>query len=413
MILKNRKIALITTGSFPELNDACFIKRYCKIIEKGVNLTLFGRGKGDWSLFPKSQKIIAHKKLPGNKLFSIILGFLFYLFSAFVKSPKRTIIILKRFYKSNDFSIKSLPALRIILFFFKNHYDIIHFEFGQIGKSFQYLIEFKDMLNTKFIQSFRGYDILIRPLVEGRDMYNFIFKHCDYFHFLSELLLKGAIDLGYNKDNFTIIPPPVDTDFFKASNNKKRNKKTILISVARLHWKKGHEYSLQAMKIIKNKGLKFVFYIIGDGPHKDAILHEIHALHLEDCVKLTGEKRREEVKKYLEIADIFILSSISEGFGNAPLEASAMELPCVVSTEVGGEPESVINERTGFVIPARDPRTLAEKIKILIKNPKLRLKMGKEAREHVIKNYILEKQTENQIRMYKKILNLKSNDTQK
>jgi len=406
MILKNKKIAIITTGSFPELNDACFIKRYYYILKRGINLTILGREKGNWSLFPKSQKVIIHKKLPGNKLFSIILGFLFYLFSAFVKSPKRTIILLKRFYKSNEFSMKSLPALRTILFFFKNHYDIIHFEYGQVGKSFQYLIEFKDIFNTKFIQSFRGYDVLVRPLAEGRDMYNFIFKHCDYFHFLSELLLKGARDAGYNKNNFTIIPPAIDTDFFKISNDKKKNKKPILISVARLHWKKGHEYSLQAMKLLKDNGFKFIFYIVGDGEYKDAILHEIHALNLEDCVKLTGGKRKEDVKRYLEMADIFLLSSISEGFGNAPLEASAMKLPCVVSTEVGGEPESIIDGRTGFVVPARDPGALAEKIKILIKNPKLRAKMGKEGREHVIKNYILEKQTEEQIKMYKKIINL-------
>lgn len=80
-----------------------------------------------------------------------------------------------------------------------------------------------------------------------------------------------------------------------------------------------------------------------------------------------------------------------------------MELPCVV-TNAGGCPEGVINGKTGFVVPKRNPEALAEKIKILIKNPKLRLKMGKLGREHVIKNYTLDKQVEDNIKMYEKVI---------
>jgi colanic acid/amylovoran biosynthesis glycosyltransferase len=277
---------------------------------------------------------------------------------------------------------------------------------GSFGMEYQNLIELKDILGSKFIQSFRGSDINFIPLRCGERIYDTIFQKCDYFHFVSRTLLERARQLGYNKNNFTLIPSSADTNYFKPSENrnlKKKNGKVILVSVGRLDWKKGYEYSLQAAKILKEQGFNFSFYIIGDGEYKDAILQTIQDLSLEDCVELLGAQDRDTVKKYLNIADIFVQASLAEGFGNSFLEASAMDLPCVV-TDAGGCPEGVVNGKTGFVVPKRNPEALAEKIKILIKNPKLRQKMGKLGRKQVIKNYMLDRQVEDNIKMYGKVL---------
>jgi len=392
MTLKNKKIAVIMGDDFPASTHTFLVRKYEKLVQKGVNLTIFTKGKGNWTLFPGLKDKLILKRLP-----NYMVSLLFYLFSAFVKSPLKTLELIR------ERNGKSLVTLRNALFFIKNHYDIIHFEFGHDGLAFEELIKLKKIIGTKFIQTFRGSDINFVPLRRGERIYDFVFGNCDYFHFVSKTLLKRAREIGYNKDNFMLIPSSIDTNYFKLSNERTTNNKdkTILISVGGLVWLKGYEYSLQAMRILKDSGLKFTFYIIGDGNYKEAILQAIQDLDLEDCVFLLGNKDREEVRGYLGKADIFVQASLSEGFGNSFLEASAMELPCVV-TDAGGCPEAIIDGKTGFVVQKRNPEALADKIKVLIKNPKLSLKMGKLGRAHVIKNYTLDKQVEDNIRMYEK-----------
>jgi len=393
MTLKNKKIAVIMGDDFPAATHTFLVRKYEKLIQKGINLTIFTKGEGDWTLFPGVKEKLNFKRLPNS-----IISLLFYLFFAFFKAPLKTLDLMRRMRG------KSLATLRNALFFIKNHYDIIHFEFGHDGLAFEELIKLKKIIGTRFIQTFRGSDINFVPLRRGERVYDFVFRNCDYFHFVSKTLLERARQLGYDKDNFILIPSSINTDYFKLSNERTTNNKdkTILISVGGLVWLKGYEYSLQAMKILKNNGFKFVFYIIGDGNYKDAILQAIQDLELEDCVFLLGKKDRKEVREYLGKADIFIQASLAEGFGNSFLEASAMELPCVV-TDAGGCPEAIIDGKTGFVVSKRNPEALADKIKILIKNPLLRAKMGKLGRAHIIKNYTLDKQVEDNIKMYEKV----------
>ena len=120
---------------------------------------------------------------------------------------------------------------------------------------------------------------------------------------------------------------------------------------------------------------------------------------------LTGKVKFSEIHKYHNVLDIYIAISIfdDESFGVAVLEASACEKPVIVSN-IGGLPEVVLNEVTGFLVPVRDPVSTALKIEELVKDRELCLRMGKAGRDFVNKNYNWKSSINQMIKIYLNIL---------
>lgn len=94
----------------------------------------------------------------------------------------------------------------------------------------------------------------------------------------------------------------------------------------------------------------------------------------------------QEVPKYLAVSDIFVRPSLSEGLGNSFLEAMAAGLP-VVATPVGGIPDFLRDGETGLFCEVKNPKSIAEKVKILLVNKVLREKIIKNAQEMVLRDY--------------------------
>ena len=88
----------------------------------------------------------------------------------------------------------------------------------------------------------------------------------------------------------------------------------------------------------------------------------------------------QKVVEYLNKLSVFIAVSTRESFGVSVLEASACEIPCITS-DVGGLPEVNKNNHSGFLIPAQNPKLLAEKILIFYKDRELASKMGQKGRK--------------------------------
>jgi glycosyltransferase involved in cell wall biosynthesis len=105
-------------------------------------------------------------------------------------------------------------------------------------------------------------------------------------------------------------------------------------------------------------------------------------------IQFLGE--RDDVPRLLAAADFGVLSSWEEGFSNVILEAMAAELPMVV-TRVGGNPEAVLHEQTGFVVPARDPSALGEAVLRLAHDPGLRERLGRAGRARVEQEFSVER----------------------
>jgi colanic acid/amylovoran biosynthesis glycosyltransferase len=131
--------------------------------------------------------------------------------------------------------------------------------------------------------------------------------------------------------------------------------------------------------------------VIGQGPEEQRLRYTIHDLGLEEQVQLLGKQPPEVVRTYLQAADAFLLSSLSEGIANAALEAMACGVP-VVTTDCGGMREAVTHSVEGWLTPVRQPVAMAQALQKLWEDPALRPQMGTAGRHRVVKDFNLDQQ---------------------
>jgi L-malate glycosyltransferase len=122
----------------------------------------------------------------------------------------------------------------------------------------------------------------------------------------------------------------------------------------------------------------------GEGPFEQSVRNQVLSLGLSDVVTFKPRTPYSEVPMDFHRADIFITTSISDGTPVSILEAMASGIPCI-ATDVGGIPEWVENNKTGFLIPPNSPELVAEAILSLAADPSLRSRMGSAAREVIVK----------------------------
>ena len=172
---------------------------------------------------------------------------------------------------------------------------------------------------------------------------------------------------GYDKRKLKFIPNGYDLSNLKSSKGQKidfqekiKIKKRIpLIGyVARYDPLKDHLNLLNALSLIRLKGKDFFCILVGSNINKNKILiNEIKKLKLNNCVRLLGPVKN--VSKVMNLLDIHVQSSASEGFPNVVAEAMVHKTPCVV-TNVGDS--SYIVGKTGWVVPPNDSVKLAKAI---------------------------------------------------
>jgi len=157
----------------------------------------------------------------------------------------------------------------------------------------------------------------------------------------------------------------------------------IVGMVAHLRPEKGHILFLRAAAQVLGAVPGTAFLLVGDGPLRDDLERLALGLGISDAVHFLGS--RKDIPRILSAMDVFVLSSLREGFGIAAAEAMAMGKP-VVATTVGGIPEVVADGQTGILVPPQSPDALAAAIVKLLRDERLRNRMGeagrKRAEEH-------------------------------
>lgn len=149
---------------------------------------------------------------------------------------------------------------------------------------------------------------------------------------------------------------------------------------------------VDACKILKDKGRKFKCHFVGkwsDISEKD-FKNRINEFGLTDIVYAHGAKYGDDKKRFFEISDCFVFPTLNEAFGLVLLEAMEYGIPCITTNE-GGVPSVMENEKTGFIINKNSSKELADKIEILMNNPTLCKEMGKAGRIKFENEFTLEK----------------------
>ena len=169
--------------------------------------------------------------------------------------------------------------------------------------------------------------------------------------------------------------------------------KIVVGTVANFYKTKGLEYFIEAIKLLHAEPTvaHTAFVMIGNGPEKEKLELQIKESGIKNKIFLAGKLL--DARKYLVAFDIFVLPSVKEGFPWALLEAMTAKLP-VVATNVGAVPEIIEDGKNGFVIEPRKPELLAQKIKELIGNERLRHELGIQAHQTVVLKFDLNKMVE-------------------
>lgn len=142
--------------------------------------------------------------------------------------------------------------------------------------------------------------------------------------------------------------------------------KLILLNVARCVEQKRQEDLIEAISLLESENIQL--YIVGDGPRRRRLEEIAREKEVSNQVTITGYV--DEIEPYFAMADIFVSSSANEGLPTTHIEAMAAELP-IISTDIPGIREIVIDGENGYLTPVGDLRELAENIKSLENLPEL------------------------------------------
>jgi sugar transferase (PEP-CTERM/EpsH1 system associated) len=174
-----------------------------------------------------------------------------------------------------------------------------------------------------------------------------------------------------------------------------------ILQVARLDHLKDHATAVRALARVARERPEARLVLIGEGPERAKIEACVREYKLAGRVVFLGLRR--DVARLLAAADLFLLTSISEGIPLTVLEAMAAGLP-VVSTRVGGVPEIVADGQTGLLAPAGDDEALAAVILQLAGNENLRRQLGDAGRERARTRFSEERMVGEYARIYEEML---------
>ncbi len=215
-----------------------------------------------------------------------------------------------------------------------------------------------------------------------------------------------VIPPGVDLSRFYPIPPDEAKEFIGV-----RPCEQVVLYVGRIEPLKGIDVLIEAIAIMRQKGVRVCLSVIGGEPLSEPGLlnHEMARLQalreqygLQDMVAFLGKRGQDTLPYYYSAAEAVVVPSHYESFGMVALEAMACGTP-VVASQVGGLAFLVQNGVTGFTVPVDDPQALADRLIEITQDPSLRKRMGEAAAEFA-RNYSWEKIAAQILKLYEETI---------
>jgi len=221
--------------------------------------------------------------------------------------------------------------------------------------------------------------------------------------------------LKYNKINpkkINIVHNGVEIERFSSSQNKDTKKKLlntqtdcqIIGTVSRLAEEKDQFTILEAFSKVSKNISKVRLVFVGDGPLRKELENYSGKIGISNKVIFLGFQK--DIGEIVKTFNLFSLPSLTEGISLSLLEAMAAGKPCV-ATNVGGNPEVVVDGETGILVPPKDPQAMADAIVKILRNPELAQKMGAAGRRRVEEKFSLDRMVGEYEELYEKCLSRK------
>ena len=307
-----------------------------------------------------------------------------------------------------------MMSLGLFLLLHKKRYDLIHVH---------------QALYPAFISVFVGKQILRKPVLVktassgitsdfkllkkfplGNLQSKYLLKKMDCLVIVSRISGREYQEIGFPESKIVYIPNGVEVPYETKDFTERI---TRVVTTSRLSEEKGVDVLLKAWaEVIRyEKGLKLT--IIGHGPLESELKILSQSLGIEKSVEFTGMV--ENVEAYLKNAELFVLSSRSEGMPNALLEAMSYGIPCI-ATNVGGNGELLGGEdkeirlgeyviaKNGLLVNPDDVKGLSEAILYLLLHQKEREELGRRSRTFIKENYSIDLVADRYITLYQSML---------
>jgi glycosyltransferase involved in cell wall biosynthesis len=175
----------------------------------------------------------------------------------------------------------------------------------------------------------------------------------------------------------------------------------IVGTVGSLTPQNGLHHLIDAATLVVREVPDVRFVIIGDGELRESLERHVHETHLERHVFLTGFKVN--ALEFIKGFDLLAVSSISGGIYTALVDAMAAS-KAAVATAAGGIPEAVVDNETGFLVPPRDHRAMADKLVVLLKDPDLSRRMGAAALARARERFAVERMVAETVAVYERLM---------
>lgn len=271
----------------------------------------------------------------------------------------------------------------------KNKYDLINTHFviptGPLG----FLLS--KMFGIKHILSIHGGDIYDPSLKRSPHRHRFYRKAINFLLNRADLVIAQSSNTKDNAEKYynpekeiKIIPLPYRFQDFSPKTRQELDLdegKKYLISVGRLVPRKGYKYLIKALSLLKED---IDLIIIGSGPEKDKLEKAAKELNLSNRVEIKTGLDNEQKFQHLAASDIYVLSSLHEGFGIVLQEAMQVGLP-IVATNHGGQVDLVRDGENGFLVEPKNPDQLAQKIEMLLDDKRLADEMSERNKKEIKK----------------------------
>ncbi|MGI9533466.1 MAG: glycosyltransferase [Thermodesulfobacteriota bacterium] len=395
---------LFILNEFPKLSETFILNQITGLIDSGIEVNILAAHNPNEIV--QNKDITKYKLLDNNLFFydlykdSLLKRFNHCLYNLFQVESKYYIKLLE------PIKLKSLRDFLFLIKYLqiKNNFDIVHSHYGSNGIMGSRIMDWLN-INTKHFVSFYGYDLgsFLKNIginnYRELSNYDLLLPICSFFQ-------SKLVNIGFDNNKIKIHKIGINIDNFQF-RIKKTEKEIILLTVARFVEKKGIQYGLEALsRLIKNKGITNIKYnIIGSGILFNKYKIMIKKLNIQNHVHFLGEMPNDEIYKYLNESDIFLLPSVTSDDGDIEgtpiviMEAMASGVP-VVSSYHSGIPELIDNKVSGMLTNEKNVDELTDALFKLITDNNLKETISINARKKIETEHDIKKLNNELIDIY-------------
>lgn len=313
----------------------------------------------------------------------------------------------------NEFSLLKFfkitaNCVKLFLKLLKNKYDFVYFTSNLQGLAF-----YRDIFYIAIIKTFgvpriyhlHGYTFL------ASSKYFFKMALCKWYFVDAKVIIlansfyQDISTLVKERNKFILhngVPLNVSPDKIESIIKDRKNKEicTILF-LSNIMESKGATVLLKALRLLKNESSNFKAIFAGEWineEYKNIFVQLMHEYGLDNYIEFKGFCSGTKKDGVFKQSDIFVFPTLRDTWAIVILEAMEYALP-VISSEEGAIPEIIKNGQEGYIVKKNDYTALAEKMKLLINDKQLRLKIGENARYKLINNYTFDEYERNFIKI--------------